>query len=73
MTIEKPLTIKELGEAIRHHREAQHMSIVALARLVNVSTATISRIEAGKRNPSVMVVLRVFEVLNVTLTVRRCT
>lgn len=55
----------QLGERIREFRILKHMSQAALAEAVDVSTNHISRIELAERNPSLDILIRISEVLNV--------
>jgi transcriptional regulator with XRE-family HTH domain len=52
-----------VGQRVREHRERQGMSMHALSRLSGVSTAHLSRIESGDRQPSISTLVALAEAL----------
>lgn len=59
--------LNRFGEAVRQAREGQGVSQEELAHRCGVSQAYVSGLEGGKRNPSLVSVLRVASGLRVSL------
>ena len=57
----------ELGTRVQKIREDQNLTQTQLAVLVGTSQSTISQIEAGDRNPSYKMLLKLASALNVTV------
>lgn len=55
-----------IGPKIKEMREAMDVTQLEFANLIGVSPGTLSRIEKGKRTPSIGVVLRACHALRVT-------
>jgi transcriptional regulator with XRE-family HTH domain len=58
-----------LGDAILHARLDKGLSQTELAKQVGTRQANISRIEAGNANPTLDLVHRLLEILNLTLII----
>ena len=54
-----------LAQAVRAHRESRGFSLGSLAEKAGISKASLSKIEAGQGNPSLEVLRRIAEALNV--------
>ena len=57
----------ELGSRIQEIREDQHLTQTELAARVRTSQSTISQIEAGDRNPSYRMLVKLAAALGVTV------
>ena len=60
-------TLAQLGAAIRNLREARSLSIEALAAEVDMHYVSVSRIEAGKQNPTWMALSNLATALDVEM------
>lgn len=56
--------LSTIGESIRGSRIAQDMTLEELAKMSDINKMTLSRIENGKTNPTIMVLFRIFKSLN---------
>lgn len=52
---------------IRKNREKKNLSQTKLAKLVGISQASMWEIESGRKNPSVEVLFRICDVLEIKL------
>ena len=59
--------LDDLGELIVYHRKRAGLSQVRLANLAGVGKTAIFDIEHGKRTIKLVTLIRVLEVLNITL------
>lgn len=58
-----------IGDIIRKKRKERGMSLSELSRMTGVSKSYLSYIERGmKRNPSIDVIKRIFQSLNLPIT-----
>ncbi len=57
-----------IAQTIRERRKELRMDQVSLARMAGVSVHALSDLETGKGNPTLATVLKVLEVLGMTLT-----
>ena len=62
------MTDNELGQVVRFHREQAGLTQLALAQLAGVGKTTVFDIEKGKRTVQYNSILRVLDVLNISLT-----
>lgn len=60
--------LEKLGDTIKLWRQFKHLSKEQLARATGVTRLYLSEIEIGKRNPSVIVLLKLCKGLNITLS-----
>jgi transcriptional regulator with XRE-family HTH domain len=60
---------KELGQLIKNRRKVLGLTIRDLAELTGISKTTISQTERGDRNPTLDVLLNIFEYLNLEIKV----
>jgi transcriptional regulator with XRE-family HTH domain len=60
---------RTLGEVIRDTRSAQGLSIRELAKRAEISSAFLSEIERGRRNPSNVVVKRLAQILEIQASI----
>ena len=67
---ESLITTQDWVRAIRHARTDRRMSLRALAKATRTQLATLSELEVGARWPSLPVLLRVSQVLGVTVEIR---
>lgn len=58
-------TSQLLAQAVRAHRESRGLSLGSLAEKAGISKASLSKIEAGQGNPSLEVLRRIADALNV--------
>ncbi|MBK9181769.1 MAG: helix-turn-helix transcriptional regulator [Ignavibacteria bacterium] len=58
---------ENLGNNIRRYRLKKGLTQEQLSQLSEVSEAYVSRLEAGKRNPTVNVLAKIAEILGVEL------
>lgn len=58
---------ENLGSNIRRYRLKKGLTQEQLSQLSEVSEAYVSRLEAGKRNPTVNVLAKIAEILGVEL------
>lgn len=56
-----------LAQAVRAHRESRGLSIGQLAEKAEISKTSLSKIEAGSGNPSLEVMVRIAQALNVSV------
>lgn len=66
-TVDYTLDYKKIGYRISRCRKRMKISQAELAELTNLSVGYISHIETGKKKPSLEVLVRVSEALNVTV------
>lgn len=59
---------KKIGERIRDLRESKGISQQNLAAICNFEKANLSRIEAGRTNPTVSTMYKISQALDITLT-----
>jgi transcriptional regulator with XRE-family HTH domain/mannose-6-phosphate isomerase-like protein (cupin superfamily) len=57
----------EIGERLRHAREARGLGVRALSRLIGVSGSTVSQIELGNVMPSVATLYRLVSTLQISM------
>jgi transcriptional regulator with XRE-family HTH domain len=58
----------KVGEIIRAKREEKHISLVSLARELNISSGYLSQIENGvKKNPNLEILLKIIHRLDIDL------
>ncbi|WP_236017729.1 helix-turn-helix domain-containing protein [Alicyclobacillus acidoterrestris] len=57
----------ELGNRLKSARTDKNLSMYQLAKRINMSQSTISKIESGKMRPTVDLMERICEALNLTL------
>ncbi len=55
-----------IGKRIAYLRKAAHMTQSELSGKIDISEKYLSRIECGKQLPSIVIVARICEILNVT-------
>ncbi len=60
---------KAIGKQINHRRKLLGLNLRDLAELTGLSKRTISQIERGEGNPTLAVLLRLFEYLNLEFKV----
>jgi transcriptional regulator with XRE-family HTH domain len=65
--IDPVINVAELGQYIKRKREAEHLSLRAVAKLTQVSASTLSRIENGTGVPDTPTLARIARWLNVPL------
>jgi len=58
----------EMGERVKRHREAKKMDQEKLAYLGGVSAKTVSNIECGKHSPRLSTLVRLADVLGVSVS-----
>jgi HTH-type transcriptional regulator/antitoxin HipB len=63
-------TPKQIGEALRRHRRARHLSQQALGQRTNLRQATISSVEAGEPGTELRTLFDVLTALDLELVVR---
>jgi len=63
----KELTNAIFSKRLKEKREEKGLTMLQLGSIVGVSDATISRYEAGKRSPDLIIVMRLADYFNVTL------
>jgi len=61
--------IEELGKLIKNRRHVLGLTTRDLANLAGISKTTVSQIETGVRNPTLEVLLNIFEYLNLEMKV----
>lgn len=61
--------IEELGKLIKNRRNVLGLTTRDLADLTGISKTTVSQIETGVRNPTLEVLLNIFEYLNLEMKV----
>ena len=54
-----------LGQTIRQHREAQHLSQDRLAKMINTNQAYICRVENAQVNPGITTIFEIADALDV--------
>jgi len=59
----------ELGKLIKNRRKVLRLTIRELADLTDSSKTTISQIERGVRNPTIEMLNKIFEYLNLEMKV----
>lgn len=64
------MTKSELGSQIESRRKSLKVNQPELAQLAEVSLKTIVNIETGKGNPTLDVLIKVMEVLGLTLEIK---
>jgi len=69
-SMEKSDLLKEVGKRIKEIRESKGMAQVDLAVKIegNIDTTNISRIEAGRTNPTVYTLFRISQALEVPMS-----
>ncbi len=68
MPTNNPELLRTLGMRIRYLRRERNMSILDLSLEANVNANYISDLERGKRNPTIEVLFRISNALNITLS-----
>lgn len=61
------LYYKSIGEQVRHYRRLAKMSQLDLAEMTDSSPQYISEIECGKKRPSLDILIRISNVLQVSI------
>lgn len=59
---------KKIGERIRDLRESKGISQQNLAAICNFEKANLSRLEAGRTNPTISTLCKISQALEVTLS-----
>ncbi|HJT58107.1 MAG TPA: XRE family transcriptional regulator [Ktedonobacteraceae bacterium] len=59
------ITTNRLAQSVRAHRESRGFSIGTLSQMAGISKTSLSKIEAGQGNPSLEVLNRIANALNV--------
>lgn len=59
--------LRELGARIRQRRTAVHLTLEDLAASASLSVTYLGQTERGQRNPSVLVLWRIADALDITL------
>ena len=59
---------KKIGERIRDLRESKGISQQNLAAICNFEKANLSRIEAGRTNPTIFTLYKISQALDIALT-----
>jgi len=59
---------KKIGERIRDLRESKGISQQNLAAICNFEKANLSRLEAGRTNPTISTLYKISEALNTTVS-----
>ncbi|HOD75721.1 MAG TPA: helix-turn-helix transcriptional regulator, partial [Syntrophorhabdaceae bacterium] len=57
----------DIGKKIREFRDAKSLNIKQLAELVECTPSLISQLERGKADPSISMLKRIAEALNVNI------
>ena len=68
MTDDKPEIIQDIGHNLKRERKAVQLTIEQLSKISGVSGITISNIENHRSNPTVTVLWKLAEALNVPFT-----
>lgn len=55
--------LQEMGDSIRGARVSQELTMKDLADKSEISVTSLSRIENGKTNPTIMILIRIFKAL----------
>ncbi len=63
------MNIEELGKLIKNRRRVLGLTIRELADITGISKTTISQTERGVGNPSIEVLINIFEYLNLEMRV----
>ena len=63
----KDKRIKNLGFTIKIERMKKKLTQFQLAELSNVSMETIQKIESGKQNPSILIVINIAKALDISI------
>lgn len=66
---QRKVRFNEIGSLIYSFRTHRRMSMEALGAAVGCSTGHISKIESGANTPSLELLDRMFDVLNIRLTI----
>lgn len=61
-----------IGERVKHLREKKNLNQVQLAKMLNISNATLSQYESGKRTPSDEIKIHLADIFNVSLDYLLC-
>lgn len=64
MTLSTKCFLKKVGESIRGYRISTNLTLDELSQKSDVSKVTLSKIENGKANPSILVLRRILRVLD---------
>ena len=62
-----PLSKETIGKRIANARKATHMTQAELSEKIDISEKYLSRIECGKQLPSIVIVAKMCEVLNISV------
>ncbi|MCD8209390.1 MAG: helix-turn-helix domain-containing protein [Coprobacillus sp.] len=68
MAVTNPELLHSLGMRIRYLRRERNMSILDLSLEADVNRNYISDLERGKRNPTIEVLFKISNALNITLS-----
>lgn len=63
--VDLQITTNHLAQSVRAHRESRGFSIGTLSQMAGISKTSLSKIEAGQGNPSLEVLNRIANALNV--------
>ena len=63
-----PKRVEKLGQKLRAHRKATGLTLEQLSNLAGVSKAMLSQIEQNKINPTVAIILKISDALNISIT-----
>ncbi|MCF7972485.1 MAG: XRE family transcriptional regulator [Phycisphaerae bacterium] len=60
--------MEKLGQKLRSHRKTTGLTLEQLSNLAGVSKAMLSQIEQNKINPTVAIILKISDALNISIT-----
>jgi len=63
-----PKRTEKLGQKLRSHRKTMGLTLEQLSNLAGVSKAMLSQIEQNKINPTVAIILKISDALNISIT-----
>ncbi len=63
-----PERMEKLGQKLRTHRKSMALTLEQLSNLAGVSKAMLSQIEQNKINPTVAIILKISDALNISIT-----
>jgi transcriptional regulator with XRE-family HTH domain len=63
------MDIAEIGKTAKHRRETLGLTIKDLAELTGLSKTTITKVEKGGNNPTLEVLQKIFEYLNLEIKI----
>jgi HTH-type transcriptional regulator/antitoxin HipB len=69
VSIERIVTTREVGGAIRRARRARNLTQVQLAEYANVSRGALQKIEAGRGTVTLPTILRLLRTLSLDLAI----